>query len=113
VLDGITQVFIPAAHTFYTRKGIARPETLHPQQISKRCYSFYRPQKDGSLSQAIFTGVNETMITIEDAKPCHSIKQVVTNNLLLISKLSQVHRTILGNLKIRLPNVEHGRLIGK
>ena len=52
VRNEITQ-FLPVTHTFYTRKGRARPGTLHPQRISERCSSVYRPRKDGSLSQAI------------------------------------------------------------
>ena len=36
----------------HTRKGRARRGTLHPHRISKRCYSFHRPRKDGSLRYA-------------------------------------------------------------
>ena len=60
VLNGPTQFclppthFIPATHTFYTRKGRERLRTfIHPQRMTKRCCSFYGPRKGGSLSQAI------------------------------------------------------------
>jgi hypothetical protein len=38
---------------FYTCEGRARLGTLHPQRISKHCYTFRRSWKNGSLSLAI------------------------------------------------------------
>ena len=36
---------LPAAQTFYTHKGGAKPETLHRQRNTKYCYSF--PTSEG------------------------------------------------------------------
>jgi hypothetical protein len=57
---------LPATHTFCTRKGRTIPETLHPQRITRRCCSFYRPRKDGNLSRAVPGLKPRTSITLHE-----------------------------------------------
>ena len=81
-------------HTFYTRKGRARPGTFHPQRLSKRCYLFYRPRKDGS--QPICLGVELNLysawLNMHLSRCVNQLSYIARQNLTLEIRCYRVYK---------------------